>query len=101
MYTAEAIPINNAGSTISHLPRHAGEMHELIDAHVAIARKMRDHIPGRHAALVEELGELLLQRLTAHGCKLPREQIHELLSMDIDLNALGLESWLDHSLASG
>ncbi|MEK6708125.1 MAG: MBL fold metallo-hydrolase [Pseudomonadota bacterium] len=86
---------------ISHLPRHAGEMHDLIDAHVAIARKMRDHIPGRHAALVEELGELLLQRLTAHGCKLPREQIHELLRIDIDLNALGLESWLDHSLASG
>ena len=86
---------------ISHLPRHAGEMHDLIDVHVAIARKMRDHIPGRHAALVEELSALLLQRLTAHGCKLPREQIHELLSIDIDLNALGLESWLDHSLASG
>ena len=85
---------------ISHLPRHAGEMHDLIDAHVAIARKMRDHIPGRHAALVEELGALLLQRLTAHGCKLPQEQIHELLRMDIDLNAQGLESWLDHSVAS-
>lgn len=85
---------------ISHLPRHAGEMHDLIDAHVAIARKMRDHIPGRHAALVEELGALLLQRLTAHGCKLPREQIHELLSIDIDLNALGLENWLDHLTAS-
>ena len=86
---------------ISHLPRHAGEMHDLIDAHVAIARKMRNQIPGRHAALVEELGELLLQRLTAHGCKLPQEQIHELLRMDIDLNAQGLESWLDHSVASG
>ena len=53
---------------ISHLPRHAGEMHDLIDAHVAIARKTRNHISGRHAALVEELGELLLQRLIAHGC---------------------------------
>lgn len=86
---------------ISHLPRHAGEMHDLIDAHVAIASKMRGPILGRHAALVEELGTLLLQRLTAHGCKLPREQIHELLRMDIDLNALGLENWLDHSVASG
>jgi len=86
---------------ISHLPRHAGEMHDLIDAYVAIASKMCDPILGRHAALVEELGTLLLQRLTAHGCKLPREQIHELLRMDIDLNALGLENWLDHSVASG
>ncbi len=81
---------------ISHLPRHVGEMHNLIDAHVAIARKTRDHIPDRHAVLVEELGELLLQRLTAHGCKLQQEEIYSLLRMDIDLNALGLESWLEH-----
>ncbi|MCX7185093.1 MAG: MBL fold metallo-hydrolase [Nitrosospira sp.] len=85
---------------ISHLPRHAGEMHDLIDAHVAIARKVRGPTPDRHTALVEELGVLLFQRLTAHGCKLPREQIHELLRMDLDLNALGLENWLDHSVAS-
>lgn len=84
---------------ISHLPRHACEMHALIDAHVAIARKMRAPIPGRHTALVEELGTLLLQQLTVHGCNLPQEQILELLRMDIDLNALGLENWLDHAVA--
>jgi glyoxylase-like metal-dependent hydrolase (beta-lactamase superfamily II) len=86
---------------ISHLPRHAREMHDLIDAHVAIASKTRSYNADRHAALVAELGELLLQRLIAHGCKLPQEQIHELLRMDIDLNALGLENWLDHSVAGG
>ena len=85
---------------ISHLPRHASEMHALIDAHVAIASKIPDPTPSRHAALVEELNALLVQRLTAHGCKLPQEQILELLRMDIDLNALGLENWLDHAVAS-
>lgn len=81
---------------ISHLPRHAMEMHDLIDAHVTIARKLRD-APDRHAALVEELGELLLQRIIAHGCKLPQEEIRNLLCLDVGLNAQGLEHWLDQT----
>lgn len=81
---------------IGHLPRHAGEMHDLIDAHVTIARKLRN-VPHRHAALVEELGTLLLQRITAHGCKLSQEEIRDLLSLDVGLNAQGLEHWLDYT----
>ncbi|MEO7320961.1 MAG: MBL fold metallo-hydrolase, partial [Nitrosospira sp.] len=34
---------------IGHLPHHAAGMHDLIDAHVTIARKVRD-APDRHAA---------------------------------------------------
>jgi hypothetical protein len=45
--------------------------------------------------LVRELGELLLQRIIANGCTLPQEKIYDLLSMDVDLNARGLESWLE------
>lgn len=82
---------------IGHLPRHATEMHDLIDAHVTIARRLRNHVPDRHAALVEELGELLLQRIIAHGCKLPQDEIRDLLSLDVGLNAQGLEHWLDHA----
>jgi glyoxylase-like metal-dependent hydrolase (beta-lactamase superfamily II) len=81
---------------IGHLPRHAEEMHDLIDAHVTIARKLRE-IPDRLPALVEELGELLLQRIIAHGCKLPEEEIRELLNLDVKLNAQGLEYWLDQT----
>ncbi len=81
-------------SRIGHLPRHAEEMHDLIDAHVTIARKLRN-VPDRHAALVEELGTLLLQRIIVHGCKLPQEEIRDLLSLDVGLNAQGLEYWLD------
>jgi glyoxylase-like metal-dependent hydrolase (beta-lactamase superfamily II) len=84
---------------IGHLPRHAGELHELIDAHVRIARGLRN-IPDRHAALVKELGELLLGRIIAHGCKLPEEEIRDLLSLDVGLNAQGLENWLDHAKAN-
>lgn len=81
---------------IGNLPRHAAEMHDLVEAHVAIARKLRN-VPERHTALVEELGELLLRRVIAHGCKLPKEEIRSLLSLDVGLNAQGLENWLDHT----
>lgn len=81
---------------IGHLPRHAREMHDLIDAHATIARKLRS-APDRHAALVEELETLLIQRIIAHGCKLPQEEIHDLLSLDVGLNAQGLEYWLDQA----
>jgi glyoxylase-like metal-dependent hydrolase (beta-lactamase superfamily II) len=84
---------------IGHLPRHARELHELIDAHVRIARKLRSSA-GRHSAIVEELGNLLLSRIVAHSCKLPEEEIRDLLSLDVGLNAQGLENWLDHAKAS-
>ena len=70
-------------------------LHDLIDAYVAIANKNRNHVSGRHVLLVRELGELLLQRIIANGCTLPQEKIYDLLSMDVDLNARGLESWLE------
>ena len=83
---------------IGHLPRHAGELHDLIEAHVLIARKLRD-VPNRHAALVKELGDLLLGQVVAHGCKLPEKEIRDLLSLDVGLNAQGLENWLDNARA--
>lgn len=82
---------------IGHLSHHAAELHDLIDAHVTIARRLRNHGPDRHRALVEELGELLLQRIVAHGCKLPQDEIRDLLSLDVGLNVQGLEHWLDHA----
>ncbi|MDQ3187016.1 MAG: MBL fold metallo-hydrolase [Pseudomonadota bacterium] len=82
---------------IGHLRRHAADMHDLIDSHVMIARRLRNQVPDRHKALEEELGDLLLQRIIAHGCKLPPDKILHLLSLDVRLNAQGLENWLDHA----
>ena len=79
---------------IGNLSRHAHEMHDLIDAHVAIAEKFRRQNPNRHALLVENLTKLLLNRLTIHGCKLSENRIYNLLNMDVELNAQGLENWL-------
>jgi glyoxylase-like metal-dependent hydrolase (beta-lactamase superfamily II) len=82
---------------VGHLARHADEMHDLIDAHVTLALKLRAYGPGRSAALAEELGSLLLNRILGHGCKLPEEEIRNLLDLDVRLNVQGLENWLDHA----
>jgi glyoxylase-like metal-dependent hydrolase (beta-lactamase superfamily II) len=81
---------------VGHLARHADQMHDLIDAHVTLALKLRDYGSGRLAALAEELGALLLHRIIDHGCKLPEDEIRRLLDLDVRLNAQGLENWLDH-----
>lgn len=70
-----------------------------IDAMVALARAA-DGRPDRHARLVAALGELYLARAAAHGCALAPERVRELLAMDIELNAQGLEVWLDRTPAA-
>lgn len=82
-------------SRIGNLTHHANVLHDLIDDHVAIAKKYRDHGLNRYTLLVNELRELLLQKIILHGCTLSEEKINELLSMDVGLNARGLESWLE------
>lgn len=87
-------------SRIGHLEQHAESMHDLIDAHVSIAKNAQNHpdlaATRRFDAIRAALQALLLQRIRSHGCTLPEEDITNLLSSDIRLNTLGLEHWLDH-----
>lgn len=79
---------------IGDVPRMAAELFEQIDAMVAIGRAARPGV-GRHATLKRELAQLYVARLRGHGCKLDERRIHELLAIDIELNAQGLAIWLD------
>jgi glyoxylase-like metal-dependent hydrolase (beta-lactamase superfamily II) len=81
---------------IGNLPHHALQMHALIDAFVVIAQQAAEH-SDRHTSIVRELQNLLWQRLTAHGCTLAQEAAFSLLQTDIELNAQGLEIWLDQA----
>ncbi|MBX3630135.1 MAG: MBL fold metallo-hydrolase [Nitrosomonas sp.] len=87
-------------SRIRHLERHAASMHELIDAHVSIARNAQDGTTSatisRFDTIHAALETLLLQRIRLHGCVMSEEDITNLLRSDIRLNTLGLEHWLDH-----
>jgi glyoxylase-like metal-dependent hydrolase (beta-lactamase superfamily II) len=81
-------------SRVTDVERLASDLHEQIDAMVAIARKHAGN-PDRHARIMEDLAQLYIARVRAHGCTLDDAGIRDVLVMDIELNAQGLEVWLD------
>ena len=81
-------------SRVTDVARLAGDLHEQIDAMVAIARNHADD-PQRHERIMADLANLYTSRAETHDCALSAAQVHELLAMDIELNAQGLEVWLD------
>lgn len=79
---------------VEQLERLAADLHAQIDAMIAIAQAA-DGQAGRHAALTAALADLYAQRAEAHGWMQGREALCSLLAVDIELNAQGLEVWLD------
>jgi glyoxylase-like metal-dependent hydrolase (beta-lactamase superfamily II) len=73
----------------------ATELHRLIDAYVDIARQHRDAGMSRHTLIRDGLSALMVREMAAIGSPLPPERILELLQQDIEINAQGLEVWLD------
>jgi glyoxylase-like metal-dependent hydrolase (beta-lactamase superfamily II) len=82
-------------SRVGDLARLQGDMHALIDSYVTMARSHADAGESRHDILCEEMMQLMMRRLSDHGCTLPETQVRELLGPDVDLNVQGLEVWLD------
>lgn len=79
---------------VGDLERLAHDLHEQIDAMVAIGQR-HDGDGDRHARLMAALRGLYLERARAHGCPLDDAGVEKVLWMDIELNAQGLASWLD------
>ncbi|KAF1684743.1 MBL fold metallo-hydrolase [Pseudoxanthomonas taiwanensis] len=91
----EAMYLTHYGR-VTGVRRLAAELHEQIDAMVSLAQAC-DGRPDRHEALVAALSDYYLERARAHGCALEEAAVLELLGMDIELNAQGLEVWLDRA----
>ena len=81
---------------VSDVQRLGGDLHRLIDAHVAIAEQERDAGLDREARILEGLWALMDTEAARQGWRLEREQWREVLRSDIELNAQGLHYWLDH-----
>ncbi|HET8900009.1 MAG TPA: MBL fold metallo-hydrolase [Rhodanobacteraceae bacterium] len=79
---------------VGAVARLADDLHWMIDAMVAAATRLAEH-SDRHAQLVEALSALYCDRANAHGSPLSTAAIRELLAVDIELNAQGLEVWLN------
>ncbi|KRG69567.1 MBL fold metallo-hydrolase [Pseudoxanthomonas dokdonensis] len=73
--------------------RLARDLFEQIDAMVALALQYEAH-DNRHPRLVQALTDLYVRRARERQCPLDDNGIRALLAMDIELNAQGLEVWL-------
>ncbi len=80
---------------VTQLSRLADDLHRMLDDFVNLAERARDAGTMRHQRLVEGLESYLLECLDAHGCRLDPDEAHALLEHDIELNAQGLEIWMD------
>ena len=83
---------------IEDVARLAADLHVQIDAMVALALEAGADA-DRHARLVDGLTGLYAARARVHGWTGGRNALEQLLQMDIELNAQGLEVWLDRTAA--
>ena len=81
-------------SRVRSLERLASEMHDGIDAYVAIARQHADD-EERDQVLRDSIFEYYVERLRQHGYTGDRDTMWSVLSLDVSLNAQGLAVWLD------
>ena len=81
---------------VDEVQRLGADLLEQVDAMVALAREC-DGDPARHARLVAALTALYVERARRHGVADAQVRVPELLAMDIELNAQGLEVWLDRA----
>ena len=77
------------------LRRLAGDLERLIDAHVALAERHRGEGVGRGARLREGIERLILTEGERQRWALSAQELHRVFGLDIELNAQGLEAWLD------
>jgi glyoxylase-like metal-dependent hydrolase (beta-lactamase superfamily II) len=79
---------------VGEVKRLARDLHEQIDAMVAIATRHAAD-PDREARIAAEFTELYVGRARKHGVALSADEITKLLKIDIRLNAQGIIVWLD------
>jgi hydroxyacylglutathione hydrolase len=94
----EALYVTHYGQ-VKQPKRLAADLHRLIDAHVELAERHRNAGAERGRLLREGIANLVLAESGRQGWRLPSEKLLEVFSIDVTLNAQGLESWLDSRAA--
>jgi hydroxyacylglutathione hydrolase len=80
---------------LTDVARLAGDLHRLIDAHAELGQRCRRAGKERKRLLKEGVSDLVLAERERQKWHFPREKVLEVFALDIELNAQGLESWLD------
>jgi glyoxylase-like metal-dependent hydrolase (beta-lactamase superfamily II) len=82
-------------SRVTDLPRLAHDMHRRIDDFVEIAERHKDD-DARTANMHESMYAYFVSELGKHGFAGSLSQIQAIVEIDVELNTMGLEYWLDH-----
>jgi glyoxylase-like metal-dependent hydrolase (beta-lactamase superfamily II) len=82
-------------SAVDDVPRLADTLTRLTRRYAEIGRAHAEAGSDRAARIRADLQTLLVDELRAHGVTLAEQQIVDLLTLDIPLNADGIVSWLD------
>ncbi len=77
---------------IQDLSRMAEMLHHCLDAYVKLSQSVT--ADNRHEQLKSGLKQIYLEQLRQHDCSLSLVQQEEVLSLDLDLNAQGLDVWM-------
>jgi hydroxyacylglutathione hydrolase len=80
---------------LTNLTVLAADLHRLIDAHAELGERYRRAGAERKRLLKEGVRSLVLAERARQGWRLPSEKVLEVFALDIELNAQGIESWLD------
>jgi len=90
----EAIYLTHYGR-VGDVRQLGADLGRRLDALVSMAQTMAGSGAARHEAIKELITAYLLAELSAHGCQLPPEHALDIWETDLELNAQGLEVWLD------
>lgn len=90
----QAVYVTHFGQ-LRDIPRLAADLHRLIDAHARLAVEHAHAGAQRHARLARGIVQILLAEARRQGWMLPESDALEVFKLDIELNAQGLEAWLD------
>jgi len=90
----ERMYLTHYGMLEGEIPKRAEALLEAVDGHVRAARAAAPG-KGRNAAIQAGLAEQLVEGLARHGWKGTRDEAVAAFAVDFNLNAQGLEVWLD------
>ena len=93
-FSPEAIYLTHYGR-VDNVTGLGADLQRRLDSMVAMAEAATQSGEARHQEIKAGITAYLLAELQAHGCKLPTEHALDIWETDIELNAQGLEVWLD------
>jgi len=94
----EAVYLTHYGQVRDVQPK-AAILHRLVDAHAALALRLKDAGPERDRLLEAGVRELVREEARRYGGPFDAARVLEVYAMDAALNAQGLAAWLDSGAA--